>query len=164
MLPTHSFWQTGITMKTISNLSHATVLASLLTFVAACGDAPEPSATGANSAAQAEAGFSEVAFTTYQSRDGFRLAFLSPSKVRKSWNNMGGDPVIGQYAQVGKQITVTWDQAATHHGSLSEKLMQTGPCSLTRYERVDRKNVAHDDQPQVYQQKEPICDAVRVVN
>jgi hypothetical protein len=154
-------------MKVTIKLSSAIVLASLLTIVVACGEATEPSATdapGANSTTQAEPGFGEVAFTTYQTRDGFRLAFLSPSKVRKSWNNMGGDPVIGQYAQVGKQITVTWDQAATHHGSLSEKLMQTGPCSLTRYERVDRENQVHDDQPQVYQQKEPICDAVRVVN
>ncbi len=154
-------------MKIAANLCRASILASVLTILLGCGKAPEPSAAGAtsaNSTTQAEPGFSEVAFTTYQSRDGFRLAFLSPSKVRKSWNNMGGDPVIGQYAQVGKQITVTWDQAATHHGSLSEKLMQTGPCSLTRYERVDRENQVHDDQPQVYQQKEPICDAVRVVN
>jgi hypothetical protein len=154
-------------MKIAANLCRASILASALTILLGCGKAPEPSATGttsANSTNQAEAGFSEVAFTTYQSRDGFRLAFLSPSKVRKSWNNMGGDPVVGQYAQIGKQITVTWDQAATHHGSLSEKLMQTGPCSLTRYERVDRQNQVHDDQPQVYQQKEPICDAVRVVN
>jgi hypothetical protein len=151
-------------MKTASRLACATVFASLFTTMIACDKATDTPATGEASASQAEPGFSEVAFTTYQSRDGFRLAFLSPSKVRKSWNNMGGDPVIGQYAQVGKQITVTWDQAATHHGSVSEKLMQTGPCSLTRHERVDRENQVHDDQPQVYQQKEPICDAVRVVN
>ncbi len=138
-----------------------------------CGKSPDigaaaPQTTTAAPAASAQpptsVGFSEVAFTTCQSRDNFRLVFLSPSKVRKTWGNMGGEPVIGQYSQNGKAINVTWDPAASHHGSLSEKLMQTGPCSLTRYERVDRENQVHDDQPQVYQQKEPLCDAVRVVN
>jgi hypothetical protein len=138
--------------------------------LAACGnsDAEQQRAdrTGATNESElapaATSHYGEVAFTTYQS-GGFRIVFLSPSKARKTWANMDGGAVSGQYTQRGKEIEVQWDPAASHHGSLSERFSQTGPCALARYERVDRNNQLHDEEPQIYQQKEPRCDAVRLV-
>jgi hypothetical protein len=105
-------------MQLIYNRALALILVGFLSLQVGCdtqvqsppatSSAPDPSANS-----QTKRAHSEVAFTTYQSRDNFRLAFLSPSKVRKTWANMGGDAVIGQYRQDGKQITITWDAGAT---------------------------------------------------
>ncbi len=117
---------------------------------------------GAATAPAAESSFGDVAFQTFESK-GFRIVFLNDRKVRKTWANMGGAAVDGEFTQTGKQIAATWDPQATHHGSTSERFVQTGPCALARYERVDRDGVLHDDQPQIYQRSEPRCDAVRIV-
>jgi|GEM_PF-2358579 len=119
-------------------------------------------AAPAATAAPAENSFGDVAFQTFESK-GFRVVFLNDRKARKTWANMGGAAVAGEFTQTGKQIAVTWDPLATHHGSTSERYVQTGPCALARYERVDRDGVLHDDQPQIYQRTEPRCDAVRIV-
>jgi hypothetical protein len=133
----------------------------------ACGKsdttpANSDSSSDAAKPTQSEANYGDVAFTTYQS-DGFRIVFLNPSKARKTWANMDGDAVSGQYTQRGNEIEVQWDPAASHHGSLSERFSQTGPCALARYERVDRNNKLHDEEPQIYQRTKPRCDAVRLV-
>jgi hypothetical protein len=141
------------------------VIASV--WLSACGKSDTAPADNANADSdskpmQTEANYGEVAFTTYQT-DGFRIVFLNPSKARKTWANMDGEAVSGQYTQVGKEIEVQWDPAASHHGSLSERFSQTGPCALARYERVDRNNQLHDEEPQIYQRTKPRCDAVRLV-
>jgi hypothetical protein len=116
---------------------------------------PAPVATPA-----ADPGFGDVAFATYEG-EGQRLVFTNSSKVKKTWANMSGDAVAGTYTKNGKEIEVQWDAAAEHHGSLSEKYQQTGPCSLARYERVDREGGVHDD-PIIFERKKPLCDTVRV--
>jgi hypothetical protein len=108
--------------------------------------------------------FGDVAFATYESESGgFRVVFSNDTKMVKTWRNMNGGPVSGTYKKKGNEIEVQWDPNATHHGSVSEKFRQTGPCSLARYVRVDRKGVTQDDKPQIYQRTKPRCDTVRIV-
>ncbi|MEO8028854.1 MAG: hypothetical protein ABI823_20405 [Bryobacteraceae bacterium] len=131
----------------------AAALLAMLT-VAACG----------TNGPQAGAGsFGDVAFSTYEFET-FRVVFTTDSKAVKTWRNMSGPPVNGTYVKKGNEIEVAWDPKADHHGSLSEKFRQMGPCSIARYERVDKKGVAIDGSPQVYQRTKPRCDAVRVTN
>lgn len=106
--------------------------------------------------------FGDVAFATYESGN-FRVVFANDTKAVKTWRNMSGGPVNGTYKKKGNEIEVQWDPKAEHHGSVSEKFRQTGPCALARYVRVDRKGAAHDDKPQIYQKTKPRCDTVRVI-
>jgi hypothetical protein len=106
--------------------------------------------------------FGDVAFSTY-TQDRTRLVFTTDSRVQITWANMGGDVVNGTYNKNGNEIQVLWDPAAENYGSLSEKFRQLGPCSMARYERIDRQNNKHDD-PLIYQRTKPICDTVRVIN
>lgn len=150
--------------------SDAVRLFSILAIVAMCGAcAPEANAPAVPSSAPsvaaapaAASSFGEVAFQTFASK-GFRVVFLNDKKARKTWANMGGPAVVGEFTQSGKEIVVQWDPSATHHGSTSERFRQIDPCALARYERVDREGVTHDDQPQIYQRTEPRCDSVRLV-
>lgn len=129
--------------------------------------AAAPTAPPAAPAAQpapppaADPGFGEVAFKTYEG-GGTRIVFTTPTKARVTWRNMVGKAVEGTYTQAGKDLEVTWDPAATNIGSKSEKFRQMGPCSMARYERVDRQDKVHDDSPKIYQQTKPRCDTVRV--
>jgi hypothetical protein len=118
---------------------------------------------GADPGSAEDAGYGSVAFQTYEADGGrYRIQFVSDTHVRKTWRNMNGDPVGGDYTQTGADIAVTYDPAAEHHGSLSERFRQMGPCSLARYERVDRDGVVHED-PNIFERTEPVCDAVRLV-
>ena len=107
------------------------------------------------------AGFGDIAFATYEV-GGFRVVFTTDTKAVKTWRNMAGDAVNGTYTKSGNEIEVKWDPTAANHGSLSEKFRQTGPCSITRYQRVDKQGGVVEGQPQVYQRTKPLCDTVRV--
>lgn len=120
-----------------------------------CGDKPP--------AKSASPSFGDVAFTTYE-EGGFRVVFTTESNALKTWRNMGGAAVNGTYVKKGNDIEVKWDPAATHHGSVSEKFRQMGPCSMARFERVDRKGAVITDSPQIYQKTKPKCDTVRLTN
>src|SRR5687768_15209831 len=77
--------------------------------------------------------FGDVAFATYESERGSRrIVFSNDTKIVKTWKNMSGGPVNGTYKKKGNEIEVQWDPKAEHHGSLSEKFRQTGPCALAR--------------------------------
>jgi hypothetical protein len=115
---------------------------------------PAPAATG-------DPGFGDVAFKTYEA-GGKRLVFTTDAKAKITWRNMTGSAVNGTYVKTGKDIAITWDPAADNYGSNSEKLRQMGPCSMARYERVDKKGALHDDDPVIYQQTKPRCDTVRL--
>ena len=106
-------------------------------------------------------GFGDVAFKTYESGR-TRIVFTTDAKAKVTWGNMTGNAVIGTYVKTGNDIVMTWDPAADNYGSLSEKFRQMGPCSMARYERVDKKGGVHDDSPMIYQQKKPRCDTIRV--
>ena len=121
----------------------------------ACGDKPEAKGGSPN--------FGDVAFSTYE-EGGFRVVFATDSNVVKTWRNMSGAAVNGTYVKKGNDIDVKWDPNATHHGSLSERFRQMGPCSMARYERVDRKGAVITDSPQIYQKTKPKCDTVRLTN
>lgn len=111
----------------------------------------------------ADASFGDVAFTTYEV-EGFRVVFTTDSKAVKTWRNMNGAAVNGTYIKKGNDIEVKWDPAASHHGSLSEKFRQMGPCSMARYARVDKKGSVVEGAPQIYQKSKPKCDTVRITN
>lgn len=115
---------------------------------------PAPVASG-------DPGFGDVAFKTYEA-GGKRLVFTTDAKAKITWRNMTGSAVNGSYVKAGKDIAITWDAAADNYGSLSEKMRQMGPCSMARYERVDKKGAVHDDDPIIYQQTKPRCDTVRL--
>lgn len=131
--------------------SLAVLAAAAFIGLAACGDKAETKA----------ADFGDVAFATYEA-EGFRVVFTNDTKVVKTWRNMSGGPVNGTYKKTGNEIDVQWDAKAEHHGSVSEKFRQTGPCALARYVRIDRKGVKHDESPQIYQKTKPRCDTVRI--
>lgn len=137
---------------------------------AAVPGAPAPAVAPAGSApaaapsappAAGDTGFGEVAFKTYEA-DGKRLVFTTPTKAKITWRNMSGKAVEGTWTQNGREIAVAWDPAADNYGSRSEKFRQMGPCSMARYERVDKDGKVHDDSPKIYQQTKPRCDTVRV--
>lgn len=159
-------------------------LASLLLIVVACDSgkppAGSPFASGSSSppaaapvatppaasppaapVASAAPGFGDVAFKTYEA-GGKRVVFTTDVKAKITWRNMTGSAVTGTYVKTGNDIAVTWDAAADNYGSLSEKFRQMGPCSMARYERVDKKGGVHDDDPVIYQQTKPRCDTVRL--
>jgi hypothetical protein len=144
---------------------HAAGLLSMVFALAACGGGGGPAEPAPTSATPAStgAGFGDVAFSTYEAEK-FRIVFTTDTKAKKTWANMSGPAVEGTYTKNGNEIVVQWDPAADHHGSLSEKFRQMGPCSLARYERVDRQGVTHDDAPQIYQRTKPLCDTVRITN
>jgi hypothetical protein len=121
--------------------------------------APAPAAPPAPPAS--DPGFGEVAFKTFEA-DGKRIVFNTPTKARITWRNMVGKAVEGTYTQNGKDIEIQWDPAADNIGSKSEKFRQMGPCSMARYERVDKEGKVHDDSPKIYQQTKPRCDTVRI--
>ncbi|MEP6882472.1 MAG: hypothetical protein ABI866_10795 [Dokdonella sp.] len=143
------------------NVLRALVLSTLIFSLAGCGGGADQSS--ANGAGAASASFGDVAFTTY-SYMRFRLVFISDSKVKKTWANMAGPAVVGSFTKNGNEIEVQWDPKAEHHGSLSEKFRQMGPCSMARYVWVDKKGEVHDDSPQVFERTVPKCDTVRVTN
>ena len=120
-------------------------------FLLACGGAGTP----------AEQKESEIAFKTYRS-GGTRIVFTTPTKAKVTWKNMSGKAVMGTYTHVGKEIEIIWDPEATNYGNASEKFRQMGPCSMARYERLDKKGVLHDDSPKIYEQYKPKCDTVKL--
>lgn len=140
--------------------NHAGLALLCVTLLSACGgsESPSPAAAGASGS-----GFGDVAFSTYEG-DRSRVVFTTDTAVKKTWANMTGAAVAGTYTKAGNEIEIQWDPNATHHGSLSEKFRQMGPCSLARYVRVDMEGAVHDDNPQVYQRTKPICDTIRVTN
>lgn len=107
--------------------------------------------------------FGDVAFATYQS-GGTRIVFTTDTKAVVTWRNMSGDAVNGSWTKKGNEIEISWDPAAKNHGSASEKLRQTGPCSMTRYSRVDLKGEVVEGSPMVYERTQPRCDTIRVTN
>ena len=134
--------------------------AFVVMILSACGSSdPEP-ASGSAPKGAAD-GFGDVAFATYEV-DGTRLIFNSDTKASKTWANMSGSTVAGTYTKAGNEIEIQWDPKADHHGSLSEKFRQMGPCALARYVRVDKEGGVHDDKPQMFQRTKPLCDTVRV--
>ena len=159
-------------------------VASILVLIAACesGQPPpgSPFAGGGSSAAptaapvatppaatppaapvaSADPGFGDVSFKTYVSGRA-RIVFTTGAKARVTWGSMAGKAVVGTYVKTGNEIVMTWDPLADNYGSLSEKFRQMGPCSMARYERVDKKGGLHDD-PMIYQQTKPRCDTVRL--
>jgi len=136
-------------------------LSLLILSLAGCGGGDD--AASGNGADAAAASFGDVAFTTYEHKRN-RIIFTSDTKIKKTWANMSGPAVIGSYTKDGNEIEVQWDPAAEHHGSVSEKFRQMGPCSMARYVRVDKEGVVHDDSPRVFEQTEPKCDTLRVTN
>lgn len=147
------------------NLCRILGLSLLSLSLAGCGgsdDIQSESASG-NGKSAAVTGFGDVAFATYSYKRS-RLIFTSDTKVKKTWANMAGPPVIGSYTKKGNEIEVQWDPDASHYFSLSETFRQMGPCSMARYVWVDKKNETHDDSPQVFERTQPKCDTVRVIN
>lgn len=110
--------------------------------------------------ASADPGFGDVSFKTYASGR-THIVFLNDAKASVTWGNMTGRAVAGTYVKTGNEIAMTWDPAADNYGSFSEKFRQLGPCSMARYERIDKKRALHDD-PMIYQQIKPRCDTVRL--
>jgi len=142
------------------NPAKAFACALLVSILAGCGGS-EPEPIAANAPSGAAAGFGDVAFSTYEV-DRTRVIFNSDTKASKTWANMSGSAVTGTYTKNGNEIEIQWDPNADHHGSLSEKFRQIGPCSLARYVRVDKEGGVHDDDPQIFQRTKPLCDTVRL--
>ena len=133
------------------------------------GAAPAPAGgaeTTTTKATEAEPSlrYGDVAYKTFEAKRGkYRLVFSTRQTVKKTWSGMSGPAVEGTWASTGQQVEITWDSAATHHGSLSESFEQTGPCSLIRYQRRDRQSGELIEKPMVFEQTQPRCDTVRVM-
>jgi hypothetical protein len=111
--------------------------------------------------APADPGFGSVAFKTYR-YGGTAVQFTTASKVETWWQNMAGNTVHGTYEQNGAEIVVHWDPKATNNGWSQERYHQMGPCSMARYDGIDRKTGKTKEDTWIYQQREPRCDTVRV--
>jgi hypothetical protein len=132
---------------------------AMVLMLGGCGGAPDGEDEVAASHAP-DSGHGTVARSAYEG-DGIRVVFATERKAQKTWAQMVGGVVEGFYVERGDEIEVHWDSVAAHHGSLSEKFRQNGPCTLTRYERVDRLGVRQREAPQSYRRSEPACDAAR---
>jgi hypothetical protein len=109
---------------------------------------------GSEAPAEAPAGPSP-AYRTFEADGGkYRIVFTSDG-VRKTWSNMSGPAVTGQWRQAGDAVTVDY-APAEHHGSASETFLVRGECSLLRAERVDKDGRAFED-PKTYVLDEPQC-------
>ncbi len=100
--------------------------------------------------------FGEVTAQTYEA-EGTTLVFTSDRAVVKTWANMNGAPVSGRYTKTGPEIAVNWDPTASHHQMATEKYRQTGPCTFTRYEKINRAGRTQSGATETYQRTKPAC-------
>lgn len=89
-----------------------------------------------------------------------RLVFNLGGRVKRTWRNMSGEPVVGEWTQSGEEVEIQWPGAENYAGVVS-KFKQTGPCSLTQY-FVELKDGKILDDPLVFQRTKPVCDTVQV--
>jgi hypothetical protein len=139
--------------------------------LAACSNPSDASSRGPGAAPPtetpaatkpAEPSLGDVAFKTFRDERGDVVAFLTKSQAEMTWPNMAGETVHGTFTQTGPEIEIHWDPKYTNNGSSIERYHQMDPCSMARYERVDRKTGKTVESTLIYQQARPRCDTVRL--
>lgn len=103
--------------------------------------------------------YGSVELQTYQAGR-TKLVFNMGGRVKRTWRNMSGEPVVGEWSQSGEEVEIHWPAVDNFTGKVA-KLKQTGPCSLTMFWSEDVEGKIWDD-PQVFERTKPVCDTVQV--
>ena len=103
--------------------------------------------------------FGSVELQTYKAGRS-KLVFNMGGRVKRTWANMSGDPVVGEYTQSGEEIEIHWPKVDNFTGRVT-KLKQTGPCAITQY-YSEGQDGSVDDDPRVFERTKPLCDSVQL--